>query len=126
MLDHVLCQVPLSKFDEIVAWYSTALATIGYSKQMEFPGKAVGFGTSKGEVPFWIASKEDTNGGGFHVAFRAKDHDTVDKFHSEALKAGGTCNGKPGLREHYHPNYYGTFVLDPVGNNIEVVDHSPH
>ena len=53
------------------------------------------------------------------------DREQVDQFHKSALDAGGTCNGKPGLRTHYHPNYYAAFVLDPCGNNIEVVVHQP-
>lgn len=50
-----------------------------------------------------------------------KDHSTVDAFHKAAVDAGGISNGEPGPRPHYHPNYYGAFVLDPVGNNVEVV-----
>ena len=114
-IDHVGFAVSPSKFESIVSWYITALAPLGYAKQMEFPGQAVGFGPSEGEAPFWIAAKEDEKGVGMHLAFRAKDHETVDRFHEEAIKAGGTCNGKPGLRAQYHPNYYGAFVLDPVG-----------
>lgn len=115
MLDHVVFAVPPTQFDSIVAWYLTALAPLGYVKQLEYPGRAVGFGPSKGDYPFWITSKEDVKDTGFHVAFRAKDHETVDKFHEEAIKAGGTCNGKPGVRQHYHPNYYTAYVLDPAG-----------
>jgi predicted lactoylglutathione lyase len=59
------------------------------------------------------------------VAFVAKDRATVDAFHKAALSAGGTDNGAPGLREHYHPTYYGAFVLDPDGHNIEAVCHGP-
>jgi catechol 2,3-dioxygenase-like lactoylglutathione lyase family enzyme len=58
-----------------------------------------------------------------HIAFRAKDRATVDRFHEAALAAGGVCNGRPGLRAHYHAHYYGAFVHDPDGNNIEVVCH---
>ncbi|KAF2258994.1 Glyoxalase/Bleomycin resistance protein/Dihydroxybiphenyl dioxygenase [Lojkania enalia] len=125
-IDHVGFAVPPSRFDTIIAFYNAALTPIGYFKQHEFPGQAVGFGPSKAETPFWIAAREDANPSGFHLAFRAKDHETVQRFHEEALKAGGTCNGKPGLREMYHPNYYAAFVIDPAGNNLEVVDHLPH
>ena len=63
---------------------------------------------------------------GTHVAFGAPDHATVDAFHAAALAAGGRDNGAPGLRPHYHPGYYGAFVLDPDGHNIEAVcRHSP-
>ena len=60
-----------------------------------------------------------------HVAFSAPDRATVAAFHRAALAAGGTDNGPPGLRPHYHANYYGAFVLDPDGNNIEAVCHLP-
>jgi len=129
---HVGFAVPASQFESIVSWYQAALAPIGYSKQMEFPGQAVGFGPSKHELPFWVSAKapEPKEGEkpykvGIHLAFKAKDHETVNEFYEEAIKAGGVCNGKPGLRKEYHPNYYGAFVLVPVGNNVEVVDHTP-
>jgi catechol 2,3-dioxygenase-like lactoylglutathione lyase family enzyme len=60
-----------------------------------------------------------------HVAFEAPDRQTVDAFHAAALDAGATDNGGPGVREVYHPNYYGAFVLDPDGNNVEAVCHRP-
>jgi pimeloyl-ACP methyl ester carboxylesterase len=60
-----------------------------------------------------------------HVALAAPDRATVDAFHAAALEVGGTDNGEPGLREHYHPTYYGAYVLDPDGNNIEAVTHKP-
>jgi hypothetical protein len=143
MLDHVGFSVRPSKFDSIIAYYTAALAPLGASKQMEIPGVVIGFGPDKRNIHFWIAAKEDAKEAGMHIAFGAKNHDIVDQFHAEALKAGGTCNGKPGIRENYHPNYYAAFVIDPVGyvslardnfgfpanclsNNIEIVDHVPH
>ncbi|KAF2279161.1 glyoxalase/bleomycin resistance protein/dioxygenase [Westerdykella ornata] len=127
MLDHAGFSVHPSRFEEVVNFYAAALAPLGYTKQKEFPGVAVGFGPSQHSMPFWIAAKEVTAGAAHgHVAFSAKDHETVDRFHAEGIKAGGTCNGKPGLRNNYHPNYYAAFLLDPLGNNIEVVDHLPH
>ena len=84
---------------------------------------AVGFGT--GDKPeFWIGAR-DPRGTGTHVAFTAADHATVDNFHTAALAAGGIDNGTPGIRHDYHPHYYGAFVLDPDGNNIEAVCHEP-
>ena len=80
----------------------------------------VGFG-SGGKPDFWIGVGEA--GGPFHVALRAGDRDTVDAFHAAALTAGGRDNGAPGVRAHYHPNYYGAFIFDPDGNNLEVVCH---
>lgn len=62
--------------------------------------------------------------GRMHLAFQAKDRAAVERFHAEALRAGGRCNGKPGERS-YHPGYYAAFVLDPDGNNIEAVFHGP-
>jgi catechol 2,3-dioxygenase-like lactoylglutathione lyase family enzyme len=61
----------------------------------------------------------------FHIAFAAEDRATVDAFHEAAIAAGGRDNGGPGLRPEYHPSYYGAFVLDPDGNNIEAVCHEP-
>jgi catechol 2,3-dioxygenase-like lactoylglutathione lyase family enzyme len=116
MLDHVSFSVPPAQFDSLVAWYVAALAPLGYGKQVEYAGKAVGFGPDKTQTRFWIGAKEEApKGASLHLAFKAKDHAAVDRFYDEALKAGGTSNGGPGLRPHYHPNYYAAFVLDPVG-----------
>lgn len=114
-LDHLAFAVQPSQFDSIVAWYEAALAPLGYSKQMEFPGRATGLGTDKAHVDFWLASKDGATTKDLHFAFNVKEHELVDKFHEAAIKAGGTCNGKPGLRPMYHPEYYGAFVLDPLG-----------
>ncbi len=67
-----------------------------------------------------------TSGNGTHVAFHAKDRATVDAFHAAALQHGGTDEGAPGLRPHYHPNYYGAYVRDPDGNKLQAVCHSKH
>jgi hypothetical protein len=116
MLDHIGFSVHPSKFASITAYYSAALAPLGISKQTELPGVVVGFGPDKQNVGFWIAAKEDANesGSGVHIAFSATDHETVDRWHAEAVKAGGTCNGRPGFRS-YHEHYYAAFVIDPVG-----------
>ena len=82
-----------------------------------------GFGD--GRKPFfWIGTRDGAQTG-VHVAFAADSRETVDAFHVAALEAGGTDNGGPGVREIYHPNYYGAFVLDPDGNNVEAVCHDP-
>ena len=73
---------------------------------------------------FWLAEQDATKGK-LHIALRAKSRADVDAFHAAALAAGGQDNGAPGLRPHYHPNYYGAFVLDPDGHNIEAVCHAP-
>ena len=73
---------------------------------------------------FWIGGGERPSSGA-HVAFTASDRKAVDAFHAAAIAAGGKDNGGPGLRPHYHPNYYGAFVFDPDGNNVEAVCHAP-
>jgi hypothetical protein len=116
MLDHVSISVPKDRLEEVTNWYLAALAPLGYTKHKDFPGKAVGLGPEKYSVPFWIGAKEgDQEVLGTHIAFRCSDRATVDKFHEEALRAGGRCNGAPGLRHMYHAKYYAAFVYDPVG-----------
>lgn len=120
MFDHVGLNV--RDYETSKAFFEQALAPLGYHVVMDFPQwHAAGFGTD--EMPeFWISAR-DPRGTGTHVAFHAPDHATVDAFHAAALAAGGTDNGAPGLRTQYHPTYYGAFVLDPDGNNIEAVNH---
>lgn len=76
---------------------------------------AVGLGTSKSKCPFWIGTKEGKPDTVAHIALTAPDHETVDKCYEAAIKAGGTCNGPPGERPHYHTGYYGAFMIDPIG-----------
>ncbi|KAK3714456.1 hypothetical protein LTR37_007762 [Vermiconidia calcicola] len=124
-MDHFGFSVQPERFEVVVKWYLAALAPLNYEKLNDY-GKAVGLGANK--LPdFWISCGEEApSKPNLHIAFKASDHDTVDAFYDAALTAGGTDNGKPGIRSMYHPNYYGTFVLDPVGNNVEVVDHGSH
>jgi len=111
------------------AFYEKALAPLGYAVLMEVTAEMtgthghVGFGRD-GKPDFWIGDAAPL-GGCLHVAFTAPDRAVVDAFHAAALAAGGRDNGAPGLRPHYHPNYYGAFVLDPDGHNIEAVCHRP-
>ncbi|KAF2450940.1 glyoxalase family protein [Karstenula rhodostoma CBS 690.94] len=126
MLDHFTFTVPPAQYDAIVTWYLAALAPLNYTKQFDFPGHACGLGPDKAQAVFWIGAGEGATARGFHLAFKAEHHETVDRFHAAALKAGGEDNGGPGLRERYGPHYYGAFVLDPLGNNIEVVDKAAH
>jgi catechol 2,3-dioxygenase-like lactoylglutathione lyase family enzyme len=77
-----------------------------------------------GKSDFWIHGTTPTRTG-LHIAFAASDRKTIDAFHAAALKAGGRDNGAPGIRAHYHPNYYGAFVIDPEGHNIEGVCRAP-
>ena len=120
MIDHVTAKV--GDVEQGKAFYSQALAPLGYSLQAEFPG-AAGFGTGAGVPDFWIGSNEER--GATHVAFSAKDRAAVDAFYEAATSAGAKDNGAPGLRPHYHENYYAAFVHDMDGNNIEAVCHLP-
>ena len=121
MLDHVTANV--SDLEQAKRFYRDALAPLGYSLQMDFPGMAAGFGTGEGGADFWISSYEER--GSTHVAFSAPDRSTVERFYEAAIAAGGKDNGPPGLRPHYHETYYAAFVHDPDGNNIEAVCHQP-
>src|SRR5918999_5970352 len=122
MLDHVGFTV--SDYDRSKAFYAQALAPLGIDLLMEPVQAAAGFGRD-GKPFFWIESRGPAAVTGVHVAFAVDDRATVDAFHAAALEAGGTDNGPPGVREIYHPNYYGAYVLDPDGNNIEAVCHRP-
>lgn len=120
MIDHT--GVTVSDFRKSRRFYAAALAPLGYVVLMEFEQFA-GFGVAP-KPDFWIGEGAP-NTPPVHVAFRADSRDQVDAFHQAAIAAGGRDNGAPGLRAHYHPNYYGAFVLDPDGHNIEAVCHSP-
>lgn len=127
MIDHTGINVTDPKKSR--AFYEAALAPIGYSVQMEIPkehtGGIVVLGLGEPAKPdFWI-TEGDPKGMQVHVAFTAKSRAQVDAFFKAGLAAGGVDNGAPGLRPHYHPNYYGAFVRDPDGHNIEVVYHGP-
>jgi catechol 2,3-dioxygenase-like lactoylglutathione lyase family enzyme len=126
MIDHIGFAV--SDFARAKAFYAAALAPLGYDLIMEV-GKAegvnpaAGFGT-EGKPDFWIGADGKINLP-MHIALLAKDRKAVDAFYTAAMKAGARDNGPPGIRAHYHPNYYGAFVLDPDGHNIEAVCHQP-
>ena len=120
MIDHVTANV--SDVEAAKSFYRQALEPLGYSLQMEFPG-AAGFGTGEGMADFWLGSSEER--GAAHVAFHAPDRATVDRFYEAAMAAGGTDNGAPGLRPHYHETYYAAYVHDADGNNVEAVCHQP-
>ncbi len=123
MLDHAGLEV--SDLERSRAFYEAALAPLGISTVMEFEGMlGLGTETESGRQPFfWLAARGRPPVSGVHLAFTAGTTDEVDAFHAAALAAGGTDNGAPGLRTNYHPHYYGAFVLDPDGNNIEAVCH---
>lgn len=118
VLDHMGFAV--RDYDRSKAFYEQALAPLGLSLVKEPMGQAAGFGRD-GWTSFWIEAQGRPVQGRLHVAFSADSGEVVDAFHVAALAAGGTDNGAPGLRTVYHPNYYSAYVLDPDGNNIEVV-----
>ena len=108
MIDHL--GVAVSNLAASRAFYERALAALGITVVMEVSG-AVGFGRD-GKPSFWLEGERGP-AGPIHVAFLAPDRAAVEAFHREAVAAGGRDNGGPGLRELYHPAYYGAFVLDP-------------
>jgi len=120
MLDHII--ITVSDYEASKKFYSSALEPLGYAVIMEF-GPAGGFGV-EGKPDFWI-KQGDALTPAIHIAYSSADRPTVNKFYETAMNAGGNDNGPPGLRPGYHPNYYGAFVLDPDGNNIEAVCHLP-
>jgi len=127
VIDHT--GVDVSDFERSKVFYTRALAPLGYALLMEVPAAVTGQTdvAGFGEAPkpdFWI-SRGTANHPPIHVAFRAANRKVVDAFYRAALAAGGKDNGAPGLRPHYHPNYYGAFVIDPDGHNIEAVCHAP-
>lgn len=118
MLDHVGLRTKDVK--ALVAFYEAALAPLGYSKLRDFT-VAAGFGRGD-EVPLWIGQGQAASSS-IHLALTGDDRASVDAFYKAALANGATDNGPPGLRPQYHASYYGAFVLDPDGNNLEAVCH---
>jgi catechol 2,3-dioxygenase-like lactoylglutathione lyase family enzyme len=122
MLDHLGLNV--SDYERSRDFYEKALAPLGFTLLMEPVPRTGGFGRD-GKPTFWITDQRSPTTENVHVAFTAPDRATVDAFHAAALEAGGSDNGGPGIRELYHPSYYGAFALDLDGNNIEAVCHRP-
>jgi catechol 2,3-dioxygenase-like lactoylglutathione lyase family enzyme len=118
MLDHVTLRV--ADFAQAASFYDAALAPLGLTRLFGDGETFLGYGASR--PFFWIGAGGAS--GYAHVALAAPDRGTVDAFHAAALAAGGRDNGAPGLRPQYHPGYYGAFVLDPDGHNIEAVCHT--
>ncbi|MEO5971462.1 MAG: VOC family protein [Bdellovibrionia bacterium] len=127
MIDHTGFEVSNSK--ESRKFYEKALAPLGYQLLVEVPTEhtggvvVLGYGVPP-KPDFWIF-EGSPNEPRLHIAFSAANRKQVDEFYYAALKAGGKDNGPPGLRPQYHKNYYGAFVLDPDGHNIEAVCHAP-
>jgi len=125
MLDHA--GFPVSDYARSKAFYLQALAPLGYAlvmevQQHENDAPAAGFGAN-GKPDLWIGGEGGLQRS-IHIAIAAQDLAAVDAFYRAAIAAGGKDNGAPGLRPHYHPNYYAAFVLDPDGHNIEAVCHT--
>jgi catechol 2,3-dioxygenase-like lactoylglutathione lyase family enzyme len=125
VIDHLGMQ--FSDYPRALRFYRLALAPLGISVVMQLTkeetGTYEGAGLGRdGKPTFWISGGQRT-APGMHVAFVADNRAAVDRFFEAALAAGGVDNGAPGIRAHYHPNYYGAFVLDPEGHNIEAVCH---
>lgn len=124
MIDHMTLGV--SDFARSVAFYDQVFAPLGVTRLFDVPldhsngVQVTGYGDDR--PWFWLAGEKPTKGL-LHVAFSAVDRASVDAFHAAALLADGTDNGPPGPRPHYHADYYGAFVLDPDGHNIEAVCH---
>lgn len=135
MIDHM--GVGVRDLQAARAFYDAAFAPLGVAVVMSVSAEQtggvahLGYGPTAdrrdiqaGKPSFWISQGEAPTGP-MHVAFLAADRAQVDAFHAAALAAGGTDNGAPGVRPHYHPNYYAAFVLDPEGRNVEAVCHAP-
>jgi catechol 2,3-dioxygenase-like lactoylglutathione lyase family enzyme len=127
MIDHT--GINVSHFEKSKEFYTKTLNPLGYQliKELDTSGTGfislAGFGT-QGAPDFWI-SQAEVNTPRIHIAFRAETREIVQAFYTAALDAGGKDNGTPGLRPRFHPNYYGAYVLDPDGHNIEAVCHFP-
>jgi catechol 2,3-dioxygenase-like lactoylglutathione lyase family enzyme len=124
MIDHITFGV--ADFARSVHFYDRAFAPLGVRRLFDVPlehsggVRCTGYGDMR--PWFWIAEQDATRGK-LHVALTADSRAVVDSFYAEGLAAGGLDNGAPGVRPYYHPNYYGAFVLDPDGRNIEAVCH---
>lgn len=128
MIDHISLNV--ADFEGMLAFYEKALAPLGMKvvmrlgKEITGGADAAGMGAVAHEPFFWLAGTQQTVPPQ-HIAFRAGSRAAVDAFYQAALAAGAKDNGAPGLRPIYHPDYYGAFVIDPEGHNIEAVCHRP-
>ena len=133
MIDHI--SIGVSSLKKAKSFYDKALKPLGYASastpSTSQARASLPTAMARGRKPsFWIGkpekvSKTANKKGGTHVAFVAKSRKAIDQFHKAAIKAGAKDNGAPGLRPHYHPDYYGAFAYDPDGNKIEACSHHP-
>lgn len=123
----------MADYERARAFYDACLGALGYAVAMEIADSpdivACGYGEGR-EPAFWIGAARRPGAApvppdGQHVAFVARDRAAVDAFHAAAVAAGGGDSGPPGLRPHYHPDYYAAFVIDPDGYRVEAVCHRP-
>ncbi|QSQ23923.1 VOC family protein [Pyxidicoccus parkwayensis] len=121
MIDHIMLRV--RDYAASKRFYDAVLGTLGYRMVMEFGGDRGGYGDTR-KPYFWIGASQEPHPR-THIAFMAKDRAAVDAFHAKALEMGAKSDGAPGVRAHYHPNYYGAFIIDPDGHNVEAVCHTP-
>jgi catechol 2,3-dioxygenase-like lactoylglutathione lyase family enzyme len=117
MLDHVT--IGVEDIERSLRFYDQALRPLGVARLYGDGNRFAGYGVNP-KAFFWIGVRNSPQTGS-HIAFAANDRATVDRFHEAAIAAGGKDNGRPGIRAHYDPDYYGAFVLDPDGHNIEAV-----
>jgi catechol 2,3-dioxygenase-like lactoylglutathione lyase family enzyme len=123
LLDHLSLQV--ADVARSAAFYDAVLATLGGKRAFDF-GDVIGYGAGDGEHSFWIGpTRTPGTAREVHVAFRAGDRAAVHAFHEAALATGAEVLHEPKLWPEYHPAYYGVFVRDPDGNNVEAVCHAP-
>ena len=130
MIDHITLRV--RDLAATLAFYTRALAPLGYRNAYDSVHDGVGvlgFGFDAPgvglKIDTWFVDHTEPVSGPAHLCWRAADRAQVDAFYAAAIAAGGKDNGAPGIRAHYHPNYYGAFVFDPDGNNVEAVCHAP-
>jgi catechol 2,3-dioxygenase-like lactoylglutathione lyase family enzyme len=121
MLDHVT--IGVRDLEQSKTFYDAVLRPLGIERLYAEGESFAGYGI-RPKAFFWIGQRQGLQTG-THIAFSADSRMVVDEFHRAVLAAGGIDNGAPGLRPHYHENYYGAFVLDPDGHNIEAVCHLP-
>ena len=121
IIDHVTLGV--SDFGTSRLFYDRVMSALGFQCVWEKPSM-VAYGIGRND-DFGLIADVGSSRRGTHVAFRAPDRASVDRFHSEALAAGGLDDGAPGLRPEYHGSYYAAYVIDPDGNRIEAVCHNP-